>query len=209
MKSMTYERILSYGNVIPLRIQCSREQLLEEIKDFKFSQYNSSKPKNPRFGLSVTSYDGLINGIDLDSLHELNKRTSEYYDECSFKILTDVYHKSEQVQQLIDPWKDHIVRTHFLNIRKGGYFPPHRDDRGYEEQHTFRIVVPIRHCNAPKFYFMVENQPVPFMEGHAYFMNTNLMHSAFSYSNDNLMLVINVLCNSESLSIITENFMNV
>ena len=209
MKSMTYERLLSYGNVIPLRISCEREQLLEEIKDFKFSQYNSSKPKNPRLGLSVTSHDGSINGIDLDSLHELNQRTGRYYDECSFKELTEVYHKSEQVQKLVDPWKEHLGRTHFLNIKKGGYFPPHRDDRGYTEQHTFRIVVPIRHCNPPKFHFVMDNQTISFMENHAYFMNTNLMHSVFSYSDDNLMLIMNIMSNAESLSTITENFMNV
>ena len=209
MKSMNYERLLSFGHVIPLNISCDREKIIEEIKDFSFSQYNGSKPDNPRLGLSVTSLDGSINGVDLDSLYELNKRTDNHFDECSFKKLTAVYDMSEEVQKLVDPWKDHLARTHFLNIKKGGYFPPHRDDRGYDEQHTFRIVVPIRHCNQPKFYFMMNGEIVNFVEGHAYFMNTNLMHSAFSYSNDNLMLVMNIMSNEKSLSIVAKNFMNV
>ena len=206
---MNYERLLTFGNIIPLNISCYKEKLIEEIKDFGFSQYNRSKGNNPRMGLSVTSHDGSINGIDLDSIHELNKRTDNNYDECSFRILTPVYHMSEELQKLVDPWKDHLARTHFLNIKKGGYFPPHRDDRGYTEQHTFRIIVPIRVCNPPNMYFIMDGNVVNFMEGHAYFMNTNLMHSVFSYNDDNLMLIMNIMSNEESLNIVAQNIMNV
>ena len=67
---LTYERVLSYGNIFPLNIECNPEKLLQEIKPFDFYQYNTTKPDIPRVGLSVTSLDGKINSGDLESLRD-------------------------------------------------------------------------------------------------------------------------------------------
>ena len=39
------------------------------------------------------------------------------YDEDNFTTLTDVYHKSKEVQKLVDPFKPWLCRTHFLNFK--------------------------------------------------------------------------------------------
>lgn len=184
---MSYERLLSYGHFIQLQPNVNVEKLIAEIEPFPFARYNPKKDDIPRYGLSVTSEDGSINGIDLDSLHN-----HEGYDELSFRTLTEVYTQSEEVRKLVDPFKDYLGRCHFLKFGKGGYFPPHRDNRGARVQEDFRIIVPLKHCNPPNSYLIFDDRIKVLNEGFAYFMNTNLEHSFFSYSKEALMLVMNI-----------------
>ena len=65
---MNYERLLSYGHVIQLQQNLDCTRLLDEIQEFEFAPYNPRKKNNPRYGLSITSLDGELNGPDLDSL---------------------------------------------------------------------------------------------------------------------------------------------
>lgn len=188
---LTYERILSYGNIFPLNIDCNPEKLIKEIQPFQFFQYNTTKPNIDRVGLSITSLDGKINSGDLESLRDTP------YKESSFRVLTDVYYKSKEVQKLVNPFKDWLGRTHLLNIRRGGYFPPHRDEMTVE-QHTFRIIIPIKAFNPPHNYLIFDDKVTYMNEGRAYFMNTNITHSNISYSNDTLLMVMNVICCEES-----------
>lgn len=188
---LTYERVLSYGNIFPLKIDCNPTKLIEEIQPFDFFQYNTTKSEIPRVGLSVTSLDGKINSGDLESLRDTE------YKESSFRILTDVYYKSKEVQRIVDPFKQWIGRTHILNIRRGGYFPPHRDEVSVE-QHTFRVIIPLKSFNPPHNYMIFNDQITYMNEGRAYFMNTNVVHSNISYANDMLVMVMNVICCEDS-----------
>ena len=167
-----YNNLLSFGDVIELRLQCNVSKLLDNIKPFDWKQYNPRKQIN-RYGLSVTSLDGSMNGIDLDSIAEYNKENNTSYNESSFKTFTEVYHKCDETKKLVEPFKPWLWRTHFLNFRRGGYFPPHRDMRRVDEQESFRILVPLKCCNPPSLYFMYEDKPLYFSMGSAYFVNTN------------------------------------
>jgi hypothetical protein len=202
---ISYERLLTFGDFINLNISCDPDKLIREISKFPFSQYNPRKPHIKREGLSVTSIDGRMNGLDLDSIPEYNKQNDTQYDEMSFDILTKVYDESAELRKLVDPFEKFIGRTHFLSIKNGGYFPPHRDSSGYEEQETLRIVVPIRDMNPPKNYWIYDNKEIlSFVNGMAYFLNTNKEHTVMSYSNDNLMLVMNIKSCSESHKLIMD-----
>lgn len=201
---MTYERLLTYGNIIQLDIKCNIQSLLQELKPFKFAHYNSLKPDNPRFGLSVTSLDGELNGADLESLYE----TGMKYNEMDFRCLTDVYFRSKETRKLIDPFKDFVGRSHYLSIKSGGFFPPHRDDCNLtKDQHTVRVIVPLVNCNPPYFYYNFDGRVVNLEAGCAYFMNTNLEHNVFSFSNDNLLMVMNIEAREETYNIITKHFL--
>lgn len=200
-----YHQLISYGDQIELETRCNPDRLLKEIKDFEWKQYNPRKEIN-RYGLSVTSSDGTRNGIDLDSLYEYNKENNTKFDEDSFKTFTDVYYKSEEVQKLVEPFKPWLWRTHFLNFRRGGYFPPHRDMRTSKEQKSMRLLVPISLCNPSDMYFMYEDKPLYFKYGSVYFLNTNKKHSIFSYSDKAIMLVMNVECNEDSVEKVTKLF---
>jgi len=193
-----YNNLLSYGDFIQLNNSCNSKELLEEIKDFTWFKYNPRKNVE-RYGLSITSEDGKLTGKDLDSLYELSKDTGKIYDEDSFTTLTDVYHKSKQIQKLVDPFKPWLCRTHLLNFKKGGYFPPHIDNRGFHGKQFIRLLVPIKKCNPSFLYFMYEDKLLNFNRGYTYFLNTNKKHAIFSFSDDSTMLVMNLECCKESI----------
>ena len=198
-----YNDLLSYGDFIQLNNSCNSKELLEEIKDFTWFRYNPRKNVE-RYGLSVTSEDGKLTGKDLDSLYEYSKEMGKIYDEDDFTTFTDVYYKSTQVQKLVDPFKPWLCRTHFLNFRKGGYFPPHIDNRGTKGKQFIRLLVPIRKCNPSFLYFMYEDKLLNFNRGYTYFLNTNKKHAIFSFSNDSTMLVMNIKCCQEAIDKIHE-----
>ncbi len=202
---MSYNSLLSFGDLIPLNIRCNTKNLLWQIKNFQYSQYNPRK-EIKRFGLSITSLDGQLNGIDLDSIKEYNKENGTSYDELSFREFTEVYHSSVEIQNLIEPFKNNIGRSHLLMLPEGGYFPTHRDLPVYvEEQNSLRILVPIQGCNPPDLYFMYEDKPLYFEHGRAYFLNTNKSHSLFSLEGS-LMIVLNVRACEETYKIIGNHF---
>ena len=198
-----YSDLLTYGDFIQLKNSCNSKELLEEIKDFVWYKYNPRKNVE-RYGLSVTSEDGKLTGKDLDSLYEYSKEMGKIYDEDDFTTFTDVYYKSKQVQKLVDPFKPWLCRTHFLNFRKGGYFPPHIDNRGKHGKQFIRLLVPIRKCNPSFLYFMYEDKLLNFNRGYTYFLNTNKKHAIFSFSDDSTMLIMNIKCCQESIDKIHE-----
>ena len=201
-----YNDLLSYGDFIQLNNSCNSKELLEEIKDFEWIKYNRRKNIN-RYGLSITSSDGTRNGVDLDSLWELSKEEGKIYDEDNFTTLTDVYHKSKEVQKLVDPFKPWLCRTHFLNFKKGGYFPPHIDSYRFNEQKFLRLLVPIQKCNPSWLYFMYEDKLLNFSRGYTYFLNTNKKHAIFSFNDESIMLVMNIKICKESVKKIHELMM--
>jgi len=202
---MSYTSLLSFGDFIPLKLTCDVKKLFDEIKQFSFSQYNPRKDIK-RYGLSITSLDGSINGIDLDSIKEYNTENKTEYDELSFNKLTDVYYSSNEIQKVVKPFIKHLGRSHILHLPKGGYFPPHRDlPVYYEGQNSLRVLIPLKGCNPPDLYFMYEDKPLYFEHGRAYFLNTNKSHNLFSFK-DSYMIVLNIKTGEEIYKIIGNNY---
>ena len=202
---MSYTSLLSFGDFISLKLKCDVKKLFDEIKQFSFSQYNPRKDIK-RYGLSITSLDGSINGIDLDSIKDYNIENKTEYDELSFNKLTDVYYSSNEIQKVVKPFIKHLGRSHILYLPEGGYFPPHRDlPVYYEGQNSLRVLIPLRGCNPPDLYFMYENKPLYFEHGRAYFLNTNKAHNLFSFK-DSYMIVLNIKTSEEVYKIIGDNF---
>lgn len=202
-----YSDLLSFGDIIPLKIRCNVKKLFKEIEHFSYSQYNPRKDIR-RNGLSITSLDGTLNGVDLDSIREYNSENGTQYDETSFRTFTDVYYASEEIQSIVNPFADNIVRSHILHLPPGGYFPPHRDQPVYtQKQRTFRVLVPLQNCNPPKLYFMYDDKPIHFDHGRAVFLNTNKLHSLFSYRHS-YMIVLNILANENAYNTIGNLFEN-
>ena len=144
---MSYNNILSFGDFIPLKITCDVSKLFDEIKEYKFSKYNP-RTNIERYGLSITSLDGELGGIDLDSFKQYNEEHNTNYTERQFNKFTKVYEDSPEIQKLVKPFKKHIYRSHILYIPKGGYFPPHRDIPQYvKNQPSFRVLIPLKNCN--------------------------------------------------------------
>jgi hypothetical protein len=202
---MSYNSLLSFGDLIPLKLKCDVKKLFDETEEFVYLKYNPRKDIE-RYGLSITSLDGSLNGIDLDSIKEYNKENNTEYDELSFNKFTEVYHTSSEIQKIVEPFKNHIGRSHILSLQEGGYFPPHRDLPVYvEQQNSLRILVPLKGCNPPDMYFMYEDKPLHFEHGRAYFLNTNKSHNLFSFKGSE-MIVLNIKTNEEVYKIIGDLF---
>jgi len=202
---MSYNSLLSFGDLIPLKLKCDVKKLFDETEEFVYLKYNPRKDIE-RHGLSITSLDGSLNGIDLDSIKEYNKENNTEYDELSFNKFTKVYHTSSEIQKIVEPFKNHIGRSHILSLQEGGYFPPHRDLPVYvEQQNSLRILVPLKGCNPPDMYFMYEDKPLHFEHGRAYFLNTNKSHNLFSFKGSD-MIVLNIKTNEEVYKIIGDLF---
>ena len=202
---MSYNSLLSFGDLIPLKLKCDVKKLFGETEKFVYLKYNPRKDIE-RYGLSITSLDGSLNGVDLDSIKEYNKENNTEYDELSFNKFTEVYHTSSEIQKIVEPFKNHIGRSHILSLQEGGYFPPHRDLPVYvEQQNSLRILVPLKGCNPPDMYFMYEDKPLHFEHGRAYFLNTNKSHNLFSFKGS-YMVVLNIKTSEEVYQILGDNF---
>ena len=202
---MSYNSLLSFGDLIPLKLKCDVKKLFDETEEFVYLKYNPRKDIE-RYGLSITSLDGSLNGVDLDSIKEYNKENNTEYDELSFNKFTEVYNISSEIQKIVEPFKNHIGRSHILSLQEGGYFPPHRDLPVYvEQQNSLRILVPLKGCNPPDMYFMYEDKPLHFEHGRAYFLNTNKSHNLFSFKGSD-MIVLNIKTNEEVYKIIGDLF---
>ena len=202
---MSYNSLLSFGDLIPLKLKCDVKKLFDETEKFVYLKYNPRKDIE-RYGLSITSLDGSLNGVDLDSIKEYNKENNTEYDELSFNKFTEVYNVSSEIQKIVEPFKNHIGRSHILHLAEGGYFPPHRDLPVYvEQQNSLRVLVPLKGCNPPDMYFMYEDKPLHFEHGRAYFLNTNKSHNLFSFK-DSYMVVLNIKTSEEVYKILGDNF---
>ena len=200
-----YSDLCLFGDVIPLSMRCDAKKLLNEVKDFNRMQYNPRKDIK-RNGLSITSLDGELNGIDLDSITEYNSQNNTSYNEMSFTQFTDVYFSSEEIKKIVQPFKDYIGRTHIIELDIGGFFPPHRDWPVYSQnQQSLRILIPLKNCNPPDMYFTYDENTLFFEHGRAYFINTNKMHSLFSFSGSSF-IVCNVKACEEVYTIIGRYF---
>ena len=199
-----YNMLASYGVASRLNFKISRPSKFVEWTEnnFEYVKYNPRKDIN-RYGLSITSLDGGLTGIpDLDSLNEYNAESNTNYEETDFNVLTDVYHKSEDLQKLVDPWKEDIFRTHILKINPGGYFPPHRDYRGTLFD-SFRLIVSLKNqCK-----FIIEERPINFIDGSMYFIDTAKEHTLFNvHDQPSYWIVFNVQLNEKTVKKVTENF---
>lgn len=197
--SYEYLALANYGDQVHLDFFLeNRDEFIDWTEEnFEYVRYNPRKDIN-RYGLSITSLDGGLSGKpDLDSLGEYNRENNTNYRETDFSVPTPVYHHPA-IQYFIEPWKDYIYRTHILKLESGGYFPGHRDSRELDVD-AFRLIVPLRNCNPPSVYFIVDNKILNWYESSLYFVNTSKAHTLFNASSEpSYWIVLNVLCNHET-----------
>lgn len=163
--------------------------------------YQPHKLPNNRHGLSVTSLDGQYSGEpDLYSLREYYSLTGKSYNEIDFKIRTNVVAFIPELNPLLDFFEPNLGRVHFLRLDKGGFFPPHRDNGAIIDVPTFRILVPISNFSTNCMKWTYEDKLLNLEPGATYFINTTKIHSLFSFVDDCIMLVLNVVQSPEILN---------
>ena len=204
-----FHRIFHLGDVIELRPRLHCSKLIDDLDAYndKWFEYNPRKPIK-RYGLSIINNTGkLVPGPDLDSLPQYNKEHNTSLSEIDFKIPTPVF-KIEQIEQLLTPMKSFLLRTHFLKLPPGGYFPPHRDEALRDENRmiSFRILSPIYNTDFPNVQFMLDGKFVSFKEGSLYVVNTFKSHSLVNMStDDSIWLVINGIISDDGVDFVHSN----
>ena len=94
---MNYTDLSQFGSQIELETTTDENMLVSWTDDFEWAKYNPRKDVN-RWGLSVTSSDGTLNGIDLDSLYEYNKEHGTDYGEKDFNKATGQWMKKGELK---------------------------------------------------------------------------------------------------------------
>ena len=185
------QRLLTMGDWLEMK-SFNASILMKDLEDFKteWKPYNQNKPNN-RWGLSITSLDGLLSGIpDLDSLYEYNKSHNTKITNHDINQYTEVYNKSMELQTIIDPWKKWLGRCHYLKLNSSGFFPEHYDinklDYSYDE---IRLIGFVNNCNKSTMKFIYEDTVLNVSPGSLYYFNANKRHSVFSMADDCIMIV--------------------
>jgi len=163
--------------------------------------YQPHKPGYNRFGLSVTSLDGGYSGLpDLASLREYNLLNNTNYNEYDFKTRTNIEAFIPELKPLLDFFEPNLGRCHFLRLDKGGFFPPHRDNGAIVAVPSFRILVPINNFGINDMKWIQDEEILNLKLGQVYFINTSKIHSLFSFVDNCMMLVINVIWDEQILN---------
>lgn len=201
--------LAQFGDQYPIQRIANVDDIAADLDDFKhkWAPYNPRKNWIKRDGLCILNERGECGpGPALDSLREYNVEHGTTYTENDFDKPTDLYHHSKAIQELTDGMLDWCIRSHFLRLPPGGFFPPHRDHPG-GEQETFRLIVPIENCNPPYARFMIEDKSLYWEYGRMYYVNTTKQHSLFNATAnyDSIWLVINAKVCDKSVEFISKH----
>ena len=202
--SYLYDSLVRYGKTIELNNFIDPNQLLKSIDQYDWIPYNPRK-NLPRWGLSITSLDGGMSGIpDLDSVLEYCIKNNVELHESDFNKKTDLW---QHVSSVLEPYSDHLGRTHVIKMDTGGCFPTHRDDRNIDVK-IFRLFIPLKHCNPPTTYFILDREILNFEHGRVYFIDTCQEHTIFTCSQTSYFIVANIVLNEQSVQIVLDNMMS-
>ena len=184
-------RLYTMGDWLEMQ-SFNANNLMNDLKPYKDSwkPYNVKKPNN-RWGLSITSLDGGLGGIpDLDSLSEYNNRHGTEITNHDIKTYTEVYHNSQELQKIIEPWKPWLGRCHYLKLNSGGFFPEHYDinklDYSYED---VRLIGFVNQTSKNTLKWIYEDTVLNVQKGSLYYFNAIKRHSVFSMKDDCIMIV--------------------
>lgn len=209
MPKYNISHLAQFGDQYPLELGLDTEEIQKDLEDFsdKWSPYNPRKSWINREGLCILNERGECGpGPALDSLGEYNLENGTNYTELDFNKPTEFYHHSKALQDMMKDMLPWCIRSHFLRLGPGGYFPPHRD-HVLGEQQTFRLIVPIQNNNPPHSRFMIEDRSLYWDGGVMYYVNTTKQHSLFNAfpRDSSIWLVINAVITDESVEYVSRH----
>tara|TARA_B100001013_G_scaffold341731_1_gene266671 strand:+ start:29 stop:694 length:666 start_codon:yes stop_codon:yes gene_type:complete len=210
MNFQLYNILTAYGDQYKLSLMSPTRSLqfninqnivMQKLQQFNndWTQYNPRKVPNNRYALSITNIDGKLGpGPDLDSLLQYNREHGTTIGEFDFVVPTPVY---DIFAELFEPFKQWLLRCHVIQLRAGGFFPPHIDNYGTKIS-SFRLLIPLKNCNPPKGYFILDDKILHWEHGYTYFLNTCKQHIVFNPSGGGhgmTFVVLNVILNESSI----------
>jgi len=203
MQNCLTDFIVQFGDVVRLQFPIWQTGHMVHVlsKHPGWKPYQPQKSGYNRFGLSVTSLDGGFSGEpDLYSLRDYREETGKNYNEIDFKARTNITEFIPELNPLLDFFEPNLGRAHFLRLDRGGFFPPHRDNGSILKAETFRILVPINNFYINDMKWIQEEKLLNLTVGQVYFINTSKLHSLFSFVDNCIMLVLNVVWSPEIIA---------
>ena len=165
--------IYQFGDQSALSLKLDTK-IIKDLDNYKkyWIHYNPRKAHIQRYALSVFNETGKVKSThSLDSLQEIHLNQFKI-EESDYNKPTEVYKNNPTLQSFFSKMLPWCVKTFFLKLPPGGFFPPHRDHT-VGRQETFRLIVPIENCNPPYFYFMIDGKSLYWDTGTLYIINTS------------------------------------
>jgi hypothetical protein len=207
-RSLLWNSLCNMGNVVKLKFHFDPNQTLEQLEQFKdnWCPYNVKKDKvNNRWGLPLTSHSGdVLDNYHLNSFGYMQKYHDIEMKEENFNTPTIVYEKLHGIKSIVEQFRPNIGRVHLLRIDQGGFFPPHRDFVGCSPEY-FRLLAVFGKCKPENYVQLIDGKPVYPEPGFLYFINFQLDHSVFSFSDELYSLILTVKVNKDTYNTIINN----
>lgn len=202
--SYLYDCLARYGKIVDLDHYMNPGPFLKQTENYKWIQYNPRK-NFPRWGQSITSLDGGMSGIpDIDSILEYCIKNKVKLAETDFDKKTPLW---EYAKPALEDYSDYLGRTHVIKMDPGGCFPSHRDEHNIEIP-NFRLFIPLKNCNPPLNWFVLDKQVLHFDHGKVYFIDTCLEHTVFTTNATSYFIVANIRLCKESVETVLKNMMS-
>lgn len=200
-RNQLWNNLTKLGKYTLLNLTINEKEVLYQLEEFKdnWCPYNQVKdPNNNRWGLPITSQSGdVMDNYHLNSFGYMQQYHNRQLDESDFTVPTAVYYAVPDLKKLVDIFFPDIGRVHLLRVDKGGYFPPHRDFQGMAPEY-FRIVCVFGNCEKNDYFHVLDNQQCQLDRATVYFVNFQLTHSVFSFTDNVYNLILTVKLNQRT-----------
>ena len=210
-RALIWNSLCNMGQTMKLKWKINEHEVLEQLEQFKdnWCPYNVKKDThNNRWGLPITSHTGdVMDNYHLNSFGYMQKYHDVEMKEENFTTPTEVYNKIPELAKLVDAFAPDIGRVHLLRVDQGGFFPPHRDFPGVGPE-WMRLLCVFGKCKPENFVHMLDGKPMYPDPGYLYFVNFQLDHSVFSFSDGLYALILTVKVNDRVHDLIINNTMN-
>ena len=211
IRAQLYSSLCNLGQTAKLKFKIDEYHVLNQLEKFKdnWCPYNANKDTvNNRWGLPVTSHSGdVMDNYHLNSFGYMQKYNDATLNEEDFTMPTAGYDSVPDLKSLVDVFRPDIGRVHLLRSDKGGFFPPHRDFPGLGPEY-FRLLCVFGKCKPENFVHMLDGKAFYPDPGYLYWLNFQLDHSVFSFSDGLYALILTVKLNERTHDIIINNTMN-
>jgi hypothetical protein len=210
-RAMLWNSLTNLGNYTKLNLAIDSKTVVEQLDQFKdnWCPYNVKKDShNNRWGLPVTSHtDDAIDNYHLDSFGRMQRYHDVELKEENFTNPTAVYDAVPDIKNLVDIFSPDIGRAHLLRVDQGGFFPPHRDFAGTAPEY-FRLLCVFGNCTEFDYAQILHDTPFRPQPEFLYFVNFQLNHSVFSFSDNLYSLILTVKLNRRTHDLIIKHSMS-
>lgn len=204
-RALIWNSLCNMGDVVKLKLNFNAGDVLYKLEQFKdnWCPYNVKKDKvNNRWGLPLTSHTGdVTDNYHLNSFGYMQKYHDTEMREENFTTPTAVYNALPEISNIVEMFRPDIGRVHFLRVDQGGFFPPHRDFTGPDPEYV-RLLAVFGKCKPENYVHLLDGRTFYPEQGFLYFVNFQLDHSVFSFSDGLHALILTIKLNQRTHDLI-------